>query len=75
MPPWLHYDEEWRTRYGGIQRARYWATQDWANLQRATFTHHIMNRRHWPEEPYLHECLADLSNQLPAKRTRRRKRK
>jgi len=60
---WLSF-EEW-CRRGGQARARYWESQGWANLDRATFTHWIMRRRHWPEE-YLHECLADLSDTVPA---------
>ena len=56
-------------------RVRFWRQLDFANLKRATFTHWIMQRRHWPEDPYLHECLADLREQLPAKRrTKQRKR-
>ena len=68
---WVPF-KEWCQR-GGQARAHYWESQDWANLKRATQAHWTMRRRHWPEEPYLHECLADLSATLPVKRRKRRK--
>jgi hypothetical protein len=51
--------------WAGKARANFWATQDWANLKRATEARYTLRRRHWPEEPYLHECMADLSATLP----------
>jgi hypothetical protein len=68
---WLPF-EEWCQR-GGQARAIFWATQGWANLERATFARYTLRQRHWPEEPYLHECLADLSATLPVKRRRKRR--
>jgi len=68
---------EWcaaRAVWGGKARAHYWATQDFANLQRATEAHWTMRRRHWPEH-YLVECLADLSAELPAQRRRKRRKR
>jgi hypothetical protein len=70
--------QEWcesRSAWGGLARAAFWYTQNFANLDRATFTHWTMRQRHWPEEPYLHECLADLRDQLRAKRRKTRRRK
>jgi hypothetical protein len=58
--------------YGGQARARFWATQDWANLKRATEAHWTLRQRHWTE-PYLQECLADLSATLPRRRRQWRK--
>jgi hypothetical protein len=61
--------------WGGKARARYWYMQDYVNLERARYSHWVMKQRHWLEEPYLHECLADLSVTLHAKRrTKRHKR-
>jgi hypothetical protein len=68
---WLSF-EEWCQR-GGIARANFWESQDWANLERARFTRYTMRQRHWPEEPYLHECLADLSGELWRHRRKQRR--
>jgi hypothetical protein len=63
------------SQWGGIARANFWATQDWANLKRASYAHWVLKQRHWPEEPYLHECLADLPSLQPRRRrTKQRKR-
>ena len=59
---------------GGELRAAFWRSQDWANLERARYAHWVLRRRHWPEEPYLHEFMADLSPDARAPRVARRKR-
>jgi hypothetical protein len=64
-----------RTSWGGQARAIFWETQDWANLERARYAR-ILRRRHWPEEPYLHEFMADLSAELsPPKRKKTKRHK
>jgi hypothetical protein len=68
------------TRRGGQARGRYWYTQNFVNLERATIARWTMRQRPWPEEPYSHEYIADLSGQqftaTPlATRTRTRVRK
>jgi hypothetical protein len=68
---WLSF-EEWCQR-GGQARASFWATLDHVNLGRARNARWVLGKRHWPEH-YLVECLADLSDQLPAQRRKRRKR-
>jgi hypothetical protein len=57
-------------RWGGIARANFWRTQDFANLKRARMAHFVLNQRNWPES-YLRECMADLSDQLLAKQRKR----
>ena len=47
-------------RWGGSARAHDCESQDWINLERARVTPWILQQRHWPEEPYLHEFMTDL---------------
>jgi hypothetical protein len=64
---WVPFSE-WCQR-GGQARAHYWESQDFANLARGRYAQWVMRRRHWTEEPYLHEFMADLSVELaPSKR-------
>ena len=62
---------------GGELRAAFWRSEDFANLKRARYVHWVMHRRHWPDGPYLKDCMADLSAELappaPLKRRQRRK--
>jgi hypothetical protein len=69
-PDWLPF-EEW-CRRGGRARARFWETQGWANLQRATYVRWTLRRRHWPES-CLDGFMADLSDELPPAKRRKRK--
>ena len=55
-------------------RAAFWRLEGFANLKRARYVHWVMHRRHWPDGPYLQDCMADLSAELaPPKRSKKRK--
>jgi hypothetical protein len=56
-------------------RVEFWATQGFANLKRASTTRWVMHRRHWPDGPWLQDCMADLSAELPPPPKRRKSRK
>ena len=51
--------EEW-AQLRGWMRAAFWRTQGWTNLERGRVSRYTMHQRHWPEEPFLHEFMADL---------------
>jgi hypothetical protein len=71
---WLPFQEWWASRssWGGQARAHFWATQNWVNLERATFARYTLRQRHWSES-YLTEFMADLSAELPAPKRRKRR--
>jgi hypothetical protein len=66
---WVPFEDWCRNRTW--MRNAFWRTQDFANLERARYSHWVMKQRHWPES-HLVECLADLRSSPRRRRTRRR---
>jgi hypothetical protein len=70
---WVSF-EQWAGDRG-FMRAAFWATQGWANPERARYAHWVLKQRHWREEPYLHEFMVDLSADLLSPKRRKSKRR